>query len=757
MKSRHLAFLTLGCLLLIFAAGCNRDPNVKKQKYLESGKQYLEQGKVKEATLQFATALQIDGRFTEAHYQMSRAYTAMGRFNDTYRELNVVVNQDPRHLRARVDLANLLLAGRQYDRAEESAKLALQIKPDDIEAHQVMANILMATGKSDQAMDEIQHAISLDPRRSRTYVNLAILQGNRGQREEALASIHKAIELDPKNLDAVLILGEHFRLQKQWQESEAQYRRAIEISPKSLNIRTGLARLYLQQDRFDMAEKVFVDTKAAIPDDSEAYNSLGDFYRMRGQNARALAEFAALYKDHNKDPRTRNNYVEALMSADRYQEANAILDQVLAANAQDADALLLRGRAEMQQKRPKDAVLSFQESIKRAPENAQAHFFLAAALSRTGDQLRAESEWKEAARLDPNSLSAQEALAALAIAKKDSAALMQVALNVLRIAPDLPDGYTFRAIAKAGQKQYPAAEVDLKKAIEIAPNAAFGYYQLGMVKSLQKDYAGAEKAYEDALLRDPAQVESLRGLTDVYTAKKTPARIMTRVDEQIAKSPSSPLLYQFKGALMMQARDLKGAAATLEKAVSLGGPNKADGMLLLAQVQAGMGNIDQAVATYEGVSQLEPSDHRAYILRAGLEERRGNWDAAQQAYEKALRIGNDPVSANNLAFLLLEHGGNVDRAVSLAQTARQMMPESPTTADTLAWAYYKKGLYRMAADLLEDAVRKDGSKSSYRYHLGLAYQKLGEKAKAKTQLQKALQIDPKYSLAEEARRALAQL
>jgi hypothetical protein len=47
----------------------------------------------------------------------------------------------------------------------------------------------------------------------------------------------------------------------------------------------------------------------------------------------------------------------------------------------------------------------------------------------------------------------------------------------------------------------------------------------------------------------------------------------------------------------------------------------------------------------------------------------------------------------------------VDVALTLAQTARQGMPNSPNTADTLAWAYYYKGTYGFARDLLEDASR----------------------------------------------------
>ena len=55
---------------------------------------------------------------------------------------------------------------------------------------------------------------------------------------------------------------------------------------------------------------------------------------------------------------------------------------------------------------------------------------------------------------------------------------------------------------------------------------------------------------------------------------------------------------------------------------------------------------------------------------------------------------------------MLEHGGNVDVALSYAQLARSGNPDSVSFADTLAWAYYQKGTYGLAIDLLEDAVKR---------------------------------------------------
>jgi len=138
-----------------------------------------------------------------------------------------------------------------------------------------------------------------------------------------------------------------------------------------------------------------------------------------------------------------------------------------------------------------------------------------------------------------------------------------------------------------------------------------------------------------------------------------------------------------------------------------------------------------------------------------LEEGRGNWQKAQEAYQKTLQV--DPESAlasNNLAYLMLEHGGNVDIALSYAQKARQGAPDLPNSADTLAWAYYQKGSYGLAVDLLEEAVRKVPQNAVFHYHLGLSYQKLHNGAKAKEHFERALQLNPKMPQADDIRAML---
>src|ERR1035441_4832351 len=81
--------LLLACALMaVTFTGCSRDPNVRKQKYFDSGEKYFAAGKYREAAIQYSNAIQIDSRFAQAHSQLAQAYLKLGDTNRAFQELN---------------------------------------------------------------------------------------------------------------------------------------------------------------------------------------------------------------------------------------------------------------------------------------------------------------------------------------------------------------------------------------------------------------------------------------------------------------------------------------------------------------------------------------------------------------------------------------------------------------------------------------------------------------------------------------------
>ena len=112
------------------------------------------------------------------------------------------------------------------------------------------------------------------------------------------------------------------------------------------------------------------------------------------------------------------------------------------------------------------------------------------------------------------------------------------------------------------------------------------------------------------------------------------------------------------------------------------------------------------------------------------------------------------VASNNLAWLYAEGGGNLDVAMQLALSASRELPKVPEVTDTLGWVYVKKGLADLAIPPLLSSVENDPKNATYRYHLGLAYAKKGDKRKARDAFDEALKLEPGLKEAATARTAL---
>jgi Flp pilus assembly protein TadD len=184
-------------------------------------------------------------------------------------------------------------------------------------------------------------------------------------------------------------------------------------------------------------------------------------------------------------------------------------------------------------------------------------------------------------------------------------------------------------------------------------------------------------------------------------------------------------------------------------------PDDDEAVFIFAQLQVQRGQAANAIAAWEQYSKAHPNNARALAILGTLEETRGNGSKAEDYYKKALAIQpTQSLAANNLAYRMLQNGGNVDVALSLAQTARRGMPTSPSTADTLAWAYYQKGTYGFARDLLEEAIKANPNNPVSQYHLGMVYAKLGDKTNAATHLKKTISLAPDSQEAKDAKTAL---
>src|SRR5450755_3945301 len=126
--------------LLAALTGCSRDPNVRKQKYLESGQRYFDKGQYREAAIQFENAIQVDARFADAHYKLAQTALKLEQWPAAYQELSKTIELQPDQYAAHLDLANLLILVREYSNAKEHLDLLAQKQPTNPDVFIALSN-----------------------------------------------------------------------------------------------------------------------------------------------------------------------------------------------------------------------------------------------------------------------------------------------------------------------------------------------------------------------------------------------------------------------------------------------------------------------------------------------------------------------------------------------------------------------------------------------------------------------------------------
>jgi predicted Zn-dependent protease len=211
------------------------------------------------------------------------------------------------------------------------------------------------------------------------------------------------------------------------------------------------------------------------------------------------------------------------------------------------------------------------------------------------------------------------------------------------------------------------------------------------------------------------------------------------VQKQIDATPDNPFLYNFLGGLWMEANQADKTEQAFKK--SLGRNDQLQvSYMNLAELYRRTKRTDEAAQEYKRILEKNPKA------------------AAQTHYRKTLEIElKFSSAANNLAWLMAEHGGNLDEALSFVESARAQQEDNPHIADMLGWIYYKKNAYLKAVSLLKEAAEKLPENPVVQYHLGMAKFKNGDRLKGKKTLEAAFQLSPNFPGSEEAKATLEML
>jgi tetratricopeptide (TPR) repeat protein len=294
-------------------------------------------------------------------------------------------------------------------------------------------------------------------------------------------------------------------------------------------------------------------------------------------------------------------------------------------------------------------------------------------------------------------------------------------------------------------------------AVSSNPASALGYVARAQALLERGDLRQGEAMLESALHQDPASLPALAIMVKLYGKQGRTKEALQRLSGLAATRPNEAGLPLLMAVCYFDLKDVDKAESSAKRAMVLD-PKTSEAYAMLANVDFARGSAEKAKAHLRTAIETNPHNVSNYLALESSYKREGNWEEAKKLCERAHQMdAGSPQVAMELAFLYLEHGGDVNIALSLAQMVNQKIPDFPAAADLLGWAYYKLGSANSAIPHLEECVRKVPDQSVYQYHLGMAYMAAGRSKPAEQYLRRALEIDPSLAYASSAKAALDQI
>ena len=590
-------------------------------------------------------------------------------------------------------------------------------------------------GAAEQQLQSSHEAAPANVKLAGTLAAVKLAEGDVAGAEKVL---RQSAEQSPKSADAAIALARLYLLTGNYDQAEREYQRVLTLQPSSEVAMLGLARIQLVRGQKTDAQDTFKRV-AGLPD-TKNKSIYAEFLLGTGQVAQAIDEFEKLRKQLPDDRAIRSSLVNAYLSADKRQNAVAILAEAIGKNPRDVDALLQRARIAVAAGDYNAAEADISQVLHFRPDAAEAHWILAGVHAGRGQALSQRRDLTEAVRINPRLLAARVELARLLASSKQPKA----ALEVLDETPK--DQKTALPVIIGRNWALMALEntTELRGGIDNGLKVARVrdlLLQDAILRLYEKDYIGARVSAEEIVQRIPDDLAALNVLAGTYVAQKQPAQALAAIERTVARNPGSAKMQYFLGQWLAAAGKASDArkAFTAAKAAD---PQHFSADLAIARLDLAGGDTAAARKALLAFVEGHPKEASAVQMLGELEESAGNRAAAIVYYRAALELVPENVAClNNLAYLLADFAHQPDAALDYAKRAKALAGDNPTVDDTLGWALYQKGLYREAVEHLERAA--SGNRSAViNFHLAMVYTKLGNAAKASEALKLAAKLDP---------------
>jgi tetratricopeptide (TPR) repeat protein len=209
------------------------------------------------------------------------------------------------------------LAQNEYLGAISALREAAEREPGYADVRHLLGLALGLAGQPEAALEEFDRALALNPSYVEAHLNRAITLNDLGRYDEAREAFRQAWDCDhsagrpfSRSVSARLAnmhmeLGDLYADLGSYILAVEQYQSAVSLRPDFLDIRTKLARSFMERGQLQKAKEELSNVLAEHPEYVEARVALGLVHYRSGEYDSAAAEWRACLRQVPDHPKAR--------------------------------------------------------------------------------------------------------------------------------------------------------------------------------------------------------------------------------------------------------------------------------------------------------------------------------------------------------------------------------------------------------------------------------------------------------------------
>ncbi len=371
------------------------------------------------------------------------------------------------------------------------------------------------------------------------------------------------------------------------------------------------------------------------------------------------------------------------------------------------------------------------ELLEEEPGNPELHFLYGSALRRTGEPGLAIWSLEMASQSPDLALAANLELAGAALGNQSFPIAIEATTRILEVEPDHVAALSMRGAAYLGDRTEPeAALADFDRLLELDPDDFNARLQRALALLLLKRVDEAQEAIAqlsvdregEPVAQDTAASICIAGA--VFAAERGEnEEARTRIEACLEDFPAQwPVISE--AIAFFDARSQPSRSEEILRAALIERPDAARYRTALSDRLLARGEEAEAETLLREGTELESvsAASHSWAALATLHLSRSNYEAAADAYEKALAFDPEPSQDSLLDFAdLLALAGRHDRALEVAQDFEQPIFRDLINARVLL----ARDQPRAALERLDNALRLWPNNAAARYHAARASERIG--------------------------------